>query len=319
MSRIQLVSGTAHPKLARKIAKLLDVPLTPVEIKNFADGEIYVRIGKKVRGDDIYVIQSLVGPVNDNLMQLLLIIDALKRASARRINLICPYMCYSRQDRKAVSREPISAKLVADIITKSGADRLITLDLHTEQLQGFYDIPVDHFVGYPQFAKYLRKHNYQNMVVVSPDIGGVKRANKLADILGVPLAIIDKVRREHNVAEIAHVVGDVTDKVAIIIDDIIDTGGSITAAANVVKAYGAREVIICATHALLSKDACNRLEACAASKVLLLNSVPIPKEKRISKIKIISIAPLLSKIVSRIHQDRSLGKLFTWENKSKIL
>jgi ribose-phosphate pyrophosphokinase len=319
MNKIQIIAGTSHPKLAHKISKLLDVPLTPVEIKNFADGEIYVRIGKKVRGDDVYIIQSLVAPVNDNLMQLLILIDALKRASAKRINLICPYMCYSRQDRKVVSREPITAKLVADLITKSGVDRLITVDLHTDQIQGFYDIPVDHFVGYPQFAKYLKDHHYQDVVVVSPDIGGVKRANKLADLLGAPLAIIDKVRRQHNEAEVAHVVGDVKDKTAVILDDIIDTGGSIAAAAAVLKEFGAKEIIICATHALLSRNASERLEASPASKILLLNSVPIPQEKRTPKVKVISLAPLLSKIISRVHQERSLGHLFTWENVKKVL
>ncbi len=319
MNKIQLISGTAHLKLAQKIAKNLDVPLTPIEIKNFADGEIYVKIGKKVRGDDIYIIQSLVGPVNDNLMQMLIIIDALKRASAKRINLICPYLCYSRQDRKVTSREPITAKLVADLITKAGADRLITVDLHTEQIQGFYDIPVDHFVGYPLFAKQIKKLNYQDIVVVSPDIGGVKRANKLADLLGAPLAIIDKVRKQHNEAEVAHLVGDVKDKTAIIIDDIIDTGGSIAAAANVLKDFGAKDVVVCATHALLSKNACERLESSAASKILLLNSVPIPCEKRTPKVKVISLAPLLGKIIWRVHQERSLGDLFKWENQSKIL
>jgi ribose-phosphate pyrophosphokinase len=317
MKKLQLISGTAHPKLAQEISRLLNVPITPIEVKNFADGEIYVRIVKKVRGNDVFVIQSLNGPTNDNLMELLIIIDALKRASVRRINLICPYLCYSRQDRKAASREPIIAKLVADLITKSGADRLITVDLHAEQIQGFYNIPVDHFVGYPQFAKYLIEKNYKDIVVVSPDIGGVKRANKLADLLGVPLAIIDKVRKQHNVAEVAHVVGDVKDKTAVILDDMIDTGGSITAAANVLKEYGAKEVIICATHALLSRNACENIEACAATKVLLLDSVDIPIEKITKKIEIISIAPLLSKIISRIHQEKSLGYLFKHDNPKK--
>jgi len=250
-------------------------------------------------------------------MELLIIIDALKRASVRRINLICPYLCYSRQDRKAASREPITAKLVADLITKSGADRLVTVDLHADQIQGFYDIPVDHFVGYPQFAKYLIENKYQDIVVVSPDIGGVKRANKLADLLGVPLAIIDKVRKQHNEAEVAHVVGDVKGKTAVIIDDMIDTGGSITAAANVLKEYGAKDIIICATHGLLSRDASVKIEACAVSKVLLLDSVAIAKEKITKKVEVISIAPLLSKIISRIHQEKSLGYLFKHDNPKK--
>lgn len=317
MNKIKLISGTAHPKLAQEISKLLKIPLTPIEIKNFADGEIYVRVGETVRGGDIFVIQSLNGPANDNLMQLLIIVDALRRASAGRINLICPYLCYSRQDRKAASREPITAKLVADLITKSGADRLITVDLHADQIQGFYNIPVDHIVGYPQFANYLMEKEYKDVVVVSPDIGGVKRANKLADLIGAPLAIIDKVRKQHNMAEVAHVVGDVKDKTAVIIDDIIDTGGSITAAANVLKEYGAKEIIICATHGLLSRNASENIEACAASKVLLLDSVAIPKEKITKKVEIISIAPLLSKILSRIHEERSVGYLFKHDNFKK--
>jgi ribose-phosphate pyrophosphokinase len=319
MNKIKLISGSAHPKLAQKIAKLLDIPLTPVELKKFADGEVYVRVGQKVRGNDVYIIQSLVAPVNDNLMELLILIDALKRSSAKRINIICPYLCYSRQDRRTVSHEPITAKLVANLITTAGADRLITVDLHADQIQGFYDIPVDHFVGYPQFAKYLKKKNYQDLVIVSPDIGGVKRATKLADLLGASVAIIDKVRKQHNEAEVAHVIGDVKDKTVVMVDDIIDTGGSIVAAATVLKEYGAKEVIVCATHGLLSKNASERLEASAVSKIILLNSVPIPKEKRTPKVKVISLAPLLSKIISRVHMERSLGDLFTWENQSKAL
>lgn len=317
---MQLIAGNSHPQLASKISELLGVPLTPVTIKNFADGEKYIRVGKGVRGHDVFIIQSLAQPANDNLMELLILIDALKRSSAGRINLICPYMCYSRQDRRSVSHEAITAKLVANLIMKAGADRLITIDLHADQIQGFYDIPVDHFVGYPLFAKYLKsKKKYKDMVIVSPDIGGVKRANKLADLLHAPIAIIDKIRKEHNKSEVAHVVGDVKDKTAIIIDDIIDTGGSICGAAKVIKEYGAKEVIICATHALLNGSAKQNLENCPASKILVLNSVPIDKEKKFKKMKVISVAPLLSKIIYRIHNELSLGELFTWENEGRVL
>lgn len=319
MNGIQLIAGSSHGELARKIAKFLKISLTPIIVKKFADGEIYVRIGKKVRGDDIFVIQSLAAPINDNLMELLILIDALKRSSARRINLICPYLCYSRQDRRTVSHEPITSKLVANLITKAGADRLVTVDLHADQVQGFYDIPVDHLVGYPLFAKYLKAKNYKDIVIVSPDMGGVKRANKMADLLGAPIAIIDKIRKEHNKSEVAHVVGDVKGKTAVLIDDVIDTGGSICGAAKVIMEYGAKQVIICATHALLSGEAVKKMKDCEVSKILLLNSVPIGKEKKINGMKIISLAPLLAKIIDRIHKEKSLGELFTWENESRVL
>jgi ribose-phosphate pyrophosphokinase len=319
MNNIQLISGTSCPELAEKISKKLNVPLLPVTIKKFANGEIYVRLGGKVRGEDVFIIQTMGVEVNDNLMELLIMIDALKRSSARRINVICPQLCYSRQDRRTQSHEPITAKLVANLITTAGADRLITVDLHADQIQGFYDIPVDHFVGYPLMAKYIKKQNYKDLVIVSPDMGGVKRTNKLADLLGAPIAIIDKIRRKHNECEVAHVVGDVEGKTAIILDDIIDTGGSICAAANVIKKYGAKDVIICATHGLLNGSAKQNLEECAASKIILLDTVPIPKEKRIKKIKVISVTTLLSKIIYRINHEQSLGELFKWEQVSKLL
>ena len=320
MNKMQLICGRASGELGEKLSKLLKVPLTPVEIKNFANGEIYVRVERKVRGDDVFVIQTLGAPANDNLMELLILVDALRRASAGRINLICPMLAYSRQDRKTVSREPITAKLVANLVTKAGADRVVTVDLHVEQIQGFYDIPFDHFVGYPIFAKYLKGHKYKNMVVVSPDIGGVKRANKLADLLGLPLAIIDKIRKEHNkVAEITHVVGEVKGKTAVILDDIIDTGGSMAAAAEVLKKYGAKKVIVCGTHALMSGKARENLENCAAEKVLVLDTVAVPEEKRFKKLEILSVAPLMAKVIRRIHKEMSLGELFTWEDRRRTL
>lgn len=319
MNGIQLIAGSSHPALAQKISKKLKIPLTPIIIKKFANGETYVRIEKKVRGDDIFIIQTMGGFVNDTLMETLIMVDALKRSSARRINLICPQLCYSRQDRRTQSHEPITAKLVANLITKSGVDRLITVDLHADQIQGFYDIPLDHLFGYPLMAKMILKEKYKDIVVVSPDVGGVKRANKLADLLGSPIAIIDKIRKEHNKCEVAHLVGDVNGKTAVLIDDIIDTGGSICGAADVVKKFGAKEIIICATHALLNGEASKNLECCSATKVMLLDSVPIPKEKRIKKMEVISLAILLSKIISRVHNEESLGELFKWEEQHKLL
>ncbi|MDD4106402.1 MAG: ribose-phosphate pyrophosphokinase [Candidatus Shapirobacteria bacterium] len=319
MNGIQLIAGSSHPVLAQKISKKLKIPLTPIVIKNFANGEIYVRVEKKVRGDDIFIIQTMGGGVNDTLMETLIMVDALKRSSAGRINLICPQLCYSRQDRRTRSHEPITSKLVANLLTKAGIDRLITVDLHAEQIQGFYDIPLDHLFGYPLIAKMILKEKYKDIVVVSPDIGGVKRANKLADLLGAPIAIIDKIRKEHNKCEVAHLVGDVKGKTAILIDDIIDTGGSICGAADTVKQFGAKEIIICATHALLNGEASKNLEKCSATKVMLLDSVPIPKEKRIKKMEIISLAILLSKIISRVHNEESLGELFKWEEQHKLL
>jgi ribose-phosphate pyrophosphokinase len=319
MSKIQLISGRSHSALARKISRLLKIPLTPVQIEAFADGETYVRIKKKVRGDDVYLIQTLSQPINEHLIELLIMIDALHRASAARINVVCPYLAYSRQDRKAISREPITAKLVANLITRAGADRILTVDLHADQIQGFYDIPVDHLVGYPQFAEYLLKRKKKDLVVVSPDVGGVRRGRKMASLLGAPLAIIDKRRKAHNQAKAIKIIGKVEGKTAIIIDDIIDTGGTLAEATRVLKKNGAKEIIICATHCLLSGDACKKLKGCSASQILLLDTVPLPKEKKMDKIKIISLAPLLAKVIKRIHQGRSLGSLFTWEKKEVAL
>ena len=319
MNGIQLIAGTSHLKLALSIAKKLKLNLTPTTIKKFANGEIYVKIDKKVRGNDVFIIQTMIDPVNDCLMETLILVDALKRSSARRINLVCPNLCYSRQDRRTQSHEPITAKLVANLITKAGVDRLITVDLHADQIQGFYDIPVDHLVGYPLIAKYLINKKNKDMVVVSPDIGGVKRANKIADLLGVPIAIIDKVRKKHNECEVAHVVGEIKSKMAVLVDDMVDTGGSICQAADVVKKFGAKEVIVCATHAILSGKAKENLENCSATKVIFLDSMPIPEEKRLKKMKIISLAPLLSKIIWRVHKEKSLGELFRWDEKKKLL
>lgn len=319
MNGIQLIAGTSHPELAEKISKKLGLSLTPMVIKKFQNTEIYVRIGKKVRGDDIFVIQTMGDNVNDSLMELLIIIDALRRSSAGRINVLCPNLGYSRQDRKAQSHEPISAKLVANLITTAGADRLITMDLHASQIQGFYDIPVDHLGGYPLIASYIKRKAIKDLVVVAPDIGAAKKTHKVADLLGVSIAIVDKVRTGHGVSEVSHVVGDVKGKIALLIDDIVDGGGSICGAAEAVKNFGAKKVIIGATHALLNGEAINRLKVSAADKIIFLDTVPIPKHKRFKGMTIISIAPLLAKIIRRVHTERSLGELFKWEQQSKLL
>lgn len=319
MEKIQIIAGRGNPQLAKKISQYLKIPLTPVEIKNFASGEIYVRILKKVRNNDIFVVQSMGTPVNDNLIELLIMIDALKRASAGKISVVCPLLCYSRQDRKIISREPISAKLVADLITKAGADRLITVDLHVDQIQGYYDIPVDHLVGYPQFAQYLLENKYKDIVIVAPDIGAVKKAMKMASILHVPLCFIDKRRPKHNSSEIVFVVGEVKNKTAVILDEMIDTGGTVCNAASTLMEKGAKEVIICATHGLLNGDSVEKLKKCPASKIILLDTVNIPKEKLISKIEVLTLAPLLSKVIYSIHTGKSLGSLFTWEKKEIAL
>ena len=319
MEKMQLISGRGNPILAQKISKYLKVPLTPVTIKNFANGEIYVKIDEKVRGDDIFIIQTLSSPVNENLMELLIMIDALHRASAERINVVCPFLCYSRQDRKTTSREPITAKLVANLITKAGADRLLTVDLHADQIQGFYDIPVDHLVGYPLFAKYLIAKKYPRMVVVAPDIGAVKKANKLADLLQTPLVMVDKRRTRHNESEVSFIIGDVAGKTAVILDDMIDTGGTICNVADILKEKGAKQIIICATHALLNGPACERLQKSPVSKIIFLDTVNIEKDKKISKIEEISLAPLLSKVIKRLHEGKSLGSLFKWGEKEMEL
>ena len=319
MKGIKLIAGTSHPELAAKIAKKLNLPLTPMVIKKFLNGEIYVRIGEKVRGEDIFVVQTFGDNVNDSLMELLVIMDALRRSSAGRINVLCPNLCYSRQDRKAQSHEAISAKLVANLITIAGADRLITVDLHASQIQGFYDIPVDHLMGYPLIAKYIQRKKYKDLVIVAPDIGAAKRTHKMADLFGVPIAIVDKVRTGHGTCEVSHVVGDVKGKTAILIDDMVDGGGSICGAIEAVKEFGAKKIIAGATHAFLNGEAVKRLKESSVDEIVFLDTVPIPKEKRFDRMRIVSLAPLMAKIIRRIHTERSLGELFKWEDQRKIL
>ena len=313
--KMQIISGSYSKKLSQKISRYLKINLTPTQFSTFSDGEKYVRIKRKVRGDDIFIIQSVCHPVNDNLMELLITIDALRRANAGRINVVAPYLAYSRQDKKVVSREPISAKLVANLITTAGANRLFTIDLHKDQIQGFYDIPVDHFVGYPLFAANLKKQKLINMIIVAPDVGAVDKARKMATLLNCPIAIIDKRRIGHNKSEVLNIIGEVKDKTAILLDDLVDTGETITSAAKTLIEKGALDVKICATHALLSGDAIKNIEDCPASEALFLDTIPTSIINTSKKIKYLSMAKLLSKAMLYIHQDKSLGKLFVWENK----
>ncbi|MBU0757994.1 MAG: ribose-phosphate pyrophosphokinase [Nanoarchaeota archaeon] len=308
---IKLICGTTHPQLGKDIADELKMPLTSITLKRFKDSEIYAKINEKIRGEDVFIIQPTCSPVNDSLMELLIMIDAAKRASAGRINAVIPYFGYSRQDRKATAREPITAKLVANMLTAAGVDRVITVDLHADQIQGFFDIPLDHFPGYLLLNDYFRKKKIQNLVAVSPDTGAVKKVRRFAQCMHIPLAIIDKRRPEHNKVEIDFVIGDVNGKNVVLMDDIIDTAGTITSAANALKEKGAKEIFVCATHAVLSDNASQRLQESAATEVLFTDTIPIPEENRFSKLKILSVAPLMADVIRNIHDNQSLGKLFS--------
>lgn len=315
---IVVLSGTAHPEFAEKVCKELGVHLTKVHHFKFADGEVGFSIDESVRGDDVFIIQPTCKPVNDNLMQLLVMVDALRRCSAGRINLVMPYFGYARQDRKAKGREPISAKLVANMIEKAGADRVITADLHAGQIQGFFDIPVDHLLGVPLLAQWFKENvigsqNTDNFVVVSPDGGGVVRARKLATLLHTEISIVDKRRRHDvaNVCEVMEIIGsDVKGKTCILIDDMIDTAGTIVNAAKALKGLGAKEVICSATHGLLSGPAVDRLSDDAVTKVVLTDTIPLPAERKLDKIIQVSMAPLFAEVIRRVHTDSSVSCLF---------
>lgn len=307
---IQLISGTANPELAKEISSYLNIPLTPMEIKKFNDGETYCHIEKSVRGHDIFLIQPTSPPVNENLMELLLIVDALRRASAKEITAVIPYYGYSRQDRKALPREPISAKLVANLITRAGVDRVITFDLHVDQIQGFFDIPLDNLEAMPLIADYLLDKKLSNVVVVSPDAGGAKRARRLAKLINSSLAIVDKRRPQHGIAETINIIGEVKGKTAILVDDIIDTAGTLSSAAKLLSEKGAREVYVCATHPLFSGPAIERLKSDLIKEIIITNTVHLPKEKKLKKIKIISLASLLAESIKRIYEGSPMGVLF---------
>jgi len=309
-SRLKLFSGGGNPQLAREIAEALDEPLAELTIFRYADGEVGVRIEESVRGEDVFVIQPTCPPVNENLFELLIILDALRRASADRITAVLPYFGYARQDRKMKPREPISAKLVANLLTAAGAERILAVDLHAGQLWGFFDIPLDHLPSRMTLADYFARKNLENLVVVSPDVGGVPRAREFAKQLGAPIAIIDKRRDKPNqVKEVVHVIGKVYRRTAIIVDDIIDTAGTLTMGAQALHKRGVGAVYACATHAILSGPAIQRLGASRIEELVVTNTIPLAPEKLIDKITVLSVAPLMAEAIRRIHEDRSVSEL----------
>lgn len=307
---VKLIAGNSNPILAQEISQILDIPLTNATIQTFSDGEISVNVNETVRGADVYVIQSTSYPVNDNLMELLIIMDAMKRASAGRINAVIPYYGYGRQDRKAKSRDPITAKLVADLITVAGADRVITMDLHATQIQGFFDMPVDHLLGMNILADYFNELNLGDLVVVSPDAGSVKRSRKLAQKLEAPLAIIDKRRPKANVSEVMNIIGDIVGKNCIVIDDMIDTAGTICNGAEALIKLGAKNVYAVCTHGVLSGPAIERLKTDNIKEVIVLNTIQIPEEKKLDKMRILSVGPIFAKAIERVHDSKSISSLF---------
>lgn len=310
VNEFKLFAGNSNQELAVEIAKLMGQDLGDAVISTFSDGEISVSINETVRGREIFVIQSTCDPVNNNLMELLITIDALKRASAGRINAVIPYYGYARQDRKAKARDPITAKLVADLLVSAGANRVITMDLHAAQIQGYFNIPVDHLLGAPILTKYFMNLNLDDAVVVSPDLGSVTRARSMAEPMNVPIAIVDKRRPRPNVSEIMNIIGDIEDKNVILLDDMIDTAGTITNAANAMKEMGAKKIYACATHGVLSGKAIERIEASAISELVLLNTISLPEEKRLPKIKTLSAAPLFAEAMMKIFSNDSVSELF---------
>ncbi len=306
----KIFAGNSHKELAEEIAGIMGKPLGRCTVNKFSDGEISVNIWESVRGLDVYLIQSTCNPVNDNLMELLIMIDAMKRASAGRINAVIPYYGYARQDRKAKARDPITAKLVADLLVAAGADRVVSMDLHANQIQGYFNIPVDHLVGMPILAKYFKEKSIEDLVVVSPDHGSVTRARNMAQFLDCPIAIIDKRRPEPNKSEIMNIIGNIEDKNCIIIDDMIDTAGTICNAANALRDLGARSVKACATHPVLSGPAVERLEASAIEELVLLNTIPLAEEKKLEKMTFLSVGPIFSEAITRIFTNGSISKLF---------
>jgi ribose-phosphate pyrophosphokinase len=308
---LKLFSGNANRPLAEEIAKTLQLPLGDADVSRFSDGEVYVQINENVRGQDVFVIQPTCPPVNDHLMELLVMIDAFKRASARRITAVLPYYGYGRQDRKVQPRVPITAKLVADLLTAAGAQRLLAVDLHAGQIQGFFNIPVDHlFAAPPVIIDHLAKKDLNDPVLVSPDAGGVERARALAKRLKAGLAIIDKRREGNNVAQFMHLIGDVKGRDAVIVDDMIDTGGTMIQAVDALRREGANRVLACAVHGVLSGPAIARIKESILEEVIITNTVPLTPERQLSKIRVLSVAPLLAEAIRRIHDEESVSTLF---------
>ncbi|MEB3284667.1 MAG: ribose-phosphate pyrophosphokinase [Candidatus Sericytochromatia bacterium] len=307
---IKLFSGSASPALAQEIAEYLGVELGGMKIANFSDGEIYVQIQESVRGDDVFIVQPVCHPVNYHLMELLIMLDAFKRASARQVTAVVPYYAYARQDRKAHGREAISAKLVADLLTTAGADRVLAMDLHTPQIQGFFDILVDHLFATPVLVDYLTSKKLVDPVVVSPDVGGVARARAFAKKLDCPIAIIDKRRIAHNQAEVMHVIGEVKGRTAIMVDDMVDTAGTLVAGAALLAREGASAVYAACTHGILSGPAIERIRSSNLVELIVTNTIVLAPEKRLPNIIQLSVAPLLGEAMMRIHEDTSVSTLF---------
>lgn len=312
--RLMLFAGTSCPELGQEIATAVGVKLGKVELSRFSNGEIYVRYLESVRGVDAFVVQTCCEPINDNIMELLIMIDALKRASAKRITAVIPFFGYSRQDKKTLAREPVSARMVADLISTAGADRVLSMDLHAGQIQGFFDFPVDHITALPILTSFVAKKEHENLVVVSPDAGRVKVAKKFADRLSCPMAILHKRRPEKNVAEVLHVIGDVEGKTAVLIDDMIDTGGTMVEAASALKGNGAEGIMACATHPLLSGDAISRIAESDIEAFAVTNTVPVPAEKRIDKLVVLSVAPLLAQCITAVFKDESVSQIAGADN-----
>ena len=313
---IKVFTGNSHSQLAQDIADILGVPVGKSKVSTFSDGEISVDINETVRGNDVFIVQSTSSPVNNNLMELLIMIDAFKRASAGRITAVMPYYGYARQDRKVKSRDPITAKLVADLLTAAGAHRILTMDLHAAQIQGYFNIPVDHLLGAPILAEHFISKgliDQEDVVVVSPDLGSVTRARKFADNLHAPIAIIDKRRPKANVSEIMNIIGDIEGKRCILIDDMIDTAGTIANAANALIDLGAKNVYACCTHGVLSGPAMDRINNSAIEELVMLNTIPLREDMETTKIRSISVAPLFAEAIKRIYDDQPISKLFEYQ------
>jgi len=310
-NRLRLLSGSANVPLSQEVARYLGMDLGPMIRKRFADGELYIQIQESIRGCDVYLIQPCCNPVNDHLMELLIMIDACRRASARQVTAVIPYYGYARADRKTAGRESITAKLVANLITEAGADRVLAMDLHSAQIQAYFDIPLDHVYGSPVLLDYLVSKQLSDLVVVSPDVGGVARARAFAKKLNdAPLAIIDKRRQAHNVAEVLNVIGDVKGKTAVLVDDMIDTAGTILAGARLLREEGAHQVYACATHAVFSPPAIERLSSGLFEEVIVTNTIPIPESDLFPQLVVLSVANLLGETIWRIHEDSSVSSMF---------
>jgi len=309
-TEIKLFTGNSNRALAESIAAELGIPLSEIEVGHFSDGETSVHISETVRGRDVFIIQSTCAPVNENLMELLIMIDAAKRASAGRITAVIPYFGYARQDRKARSRDPITAKLVADIITSAGADRVLTMDLHAAQIQGFFDIPLDHLLGGPLLYKYFKDRVDDDFMVVSPDMGSVSRARNVATKLNCPMAIVDKRRPKANQVEVMNIIGDVSGKKCLMVDDMIDTAGTICQGAEALYNNGAKEIYACCTHAVLSGPAIERIKNSHITKLVILDTIPLPEEKKLDKIEVLSVASLFAHAIKNIYTDQKMSDIY---------